>query len=166
MLSYEELNAILKETGNKDYYAMPSQANQQILRKVIQSWKGYFASLKAYKENPGAFTGVPKQPGYTRVSHATAVFTNQNIKLHVSRGRTYLTFPGCSLDVCIGAEAAKFVKAEVKPCFGGYRVYVTFEGDMKNPEVPKKPVTYPWAGSWCRELPDRGNEFPVGAVHH
>lgn len=139
MLSYEELNAVLKETANKDYYALPSQANQQILRKVVQSWKGYFESLKAYKENPEAFTGAPKQPGYTRIPHATAVFTNQIVKTHVSRGRTYLTFPGCSLDVCVGAEASKFVKAEVKPCLGGYRVYVTFEDDMKKPGVPKNP---------------------------
>lgn len=69
------------------------------------------------------------------VPRATAMFTNQLIKSHVSRGRTYLTISGCSLDVYFGVEASKFVEAEVKTCLVGYRVYVTFEDDVQKPEV-------------------------------
>ena len=139
MLSYEVLDAVLRETKNADYYAMPSQANQQVLRKVIKSWKGYFESLRSYKRNPSGFTGEPKQPGYTRVPGATATYTNQIIKTYVSKGRTYLLFPGCSLAVCIGAEAHEIVRAEAKPCHGGFRVYVTFDDSVKAPEVPEAP---------------------------
>ena len=39
MLTYETLDAVMKNTKNPDYYVMPSQANQQVLRKVLKDWK-------------------------------------------------------------------------------------------------------------------------------
>lgn len=138
MLSYEELDAVMKHTRNPDYYAMPSQANQQTLKKVTQSWKSYFNSLDSYREDPSLFTGEPKQPGYTKAPRATATYTNQVVKAHASKGRTFLSFPGCSLAVCVGVESSRFIRAEVKPCHGGYRILATFEDDIKVPEPPKK----------------------------
>ena len=52
MLTYETLDAVMKNTKNSDYYAMPSQANQQVLRKVLKDWKSYFESLASYRQNP------------------------------------------------------------------------------------------------------------------
>lgn len=37
LLSYEQLNAVMQWSENRDYYALPAQVNQQILRKVIKS---------------------------------------------------------------------------------------------------------------------------------
>ena len=45
MLTYETLDAVMKNTKNPDYYAMPSQANQQVLRKVLKDWKSHFELL-------------------------------------------------------------------------------------------------------------------------
>ncbi|MFQ9546769.1 MAG: hypothetical protein ACLRZ6_01900 [Lachnospiraceae bacterium] len=62
MLTYETLDAVMKNTKNPDYYAMPSQANQQVLRKVLKDWKSYFELLASYRQNPGKFKAQPKQP--------------------------------------------------------------------------------------------------------
>ena len=45
MLTYETLDTVMKNTKNPDYYAMPSQANQQVLRKVLKDWKSHFELL-------------------------------------------------------------------------------------------------------------------------
>ena len=55
MLTYETLDAVMKNTKNPDYYAMPSQANQQVLRKVLKDWKSHFELLASYRQNPGNY---------------------------------------------------------------------------------------------------------------
>ena len=54
MLTYETLDAVMKNTKNPDYYAMPSQANQHVLRKVLKDWKSHFELLASYRQNPGS----------------------------------------------------------------------------------------------------------------
>lgn len=80
MLSYGQMDAVLKFTQNRDYYALPSQVNQQALKKTLQSWKSYFKSLVKYKKDPSGYTGRPKLPGYIRSEKSTAHIPNQRIK--------------------------------------------------------------------------------------
>ena len=77
MLTYETLDAVMKNTKNPDYYAMPSQANQHVLRKVLKDWKSHFELLASYRQNPGKFKAQPKQPGYIKTPYTTVTFTNK-----------------------------------------------------------------------------------------
>ena len=141
MPSYEQLNAILYWSGNQDYFALPSQANQQILRKVIKSWMGYFAALAVYREHPERFLGMPKAPGYKRSTCSTLPFTNQIIKLTPAGGKNHLSFPGGGLTLCIGkdTDCVDLAKVEVKPYGDGFHVLVTYKADVANPIVSKDP---------------------------
>ena len=93
MLTYETLDAVMKNTKNPDYYAMPSQANQQVLRKVLKDWKSHFELLASYRQNPGKFKAQPKQPGYIRTHYTTVTFTNQVAKRSDIKGKMHITFP-------------------------------------------------------------------------
>ena len=95
MLTYETLDAVMKNTKNPDYYAMPSQANQQVLRKVLKDWKSHFELLASYRQNPGKFKAQPKQPGYIRTPYTTVTFTNQVAKRSDIKGKMHITFPRC-----------------------------------------------------------------------
>lgn len=139
MLTYETLDAVMKNTKNPDYYAMPSQVNQQVLRKVMKDWKSHFELLAAYRETPGKFKAQPKQPGYVKASYTTVTYTNQVAKRSEKKGRTYITFPRCCVPVCVGKQEGSYVRTEVKPCYGGYMVYVTFQDSVKQPAVPENP---------------------------
>lgn len=59
---YEFYNSLLKVTGNPDYHAegLPRQSAQQSIKKCVRDLNSYFASMKAYKKDKSAFTGVPK----------------------------------------------------------------------------------------------------------
>ena len=140
MLTYETLDAVMKNTKNPDYYAMPSQVNQQVLRKVLKDWKSYFEALTAYRQNPERFKSQPKQPEYIKTPYTTVTFTNQVAKRSDIRGKMYITFPRCLVPVCVGKSEGSYVRTEVKPCYGGYMIYVTFQDAVKTPEAPKNPT--------------------------
>ena len=120
MLTYETLDAVMKNTKNPDYYAMPSQANQQVLRKVLKDWKSHFELLASYRQNPGKFKAQPKQPGYIRTPYTTVTFTNQVAKRSDIKGKMHITFPRCLVPLCVGKPEGSYVRAEVKPCYGGF----------------------------------------------
>jgi putative transposase len=46
------------------YQALPAKVSQQVLKQVHETWISFFAALKVWKVNPGAFTGRPRLPGY------------------------------------------------------------------------------------------------------
>ena len=98
-LSYNALDHLLKTTRDKAYYALPAQANQQILKLRLRDYKSFFEAVKVYGRNPGAFTGRPKMPGYmSQGSFKTAVLTNQICRIKDG----YLKFPGTKDRLSLG----------------------------------------------------------------
>ena len=47
-LGYNFLDCLFKTIKQKDYYSLPGQINQQVLRNVVQNWASFFASLKDF----------------------------------------------------------------------------------------------------------------------
>ena len=143
MFTYETLDAVMKNTKNPDYYAMPSQANQQVLRKVLKDWKSHFELLASYRQNPGKFKAQPKQPGYIRTQQATAWWTKQTARFTFQAGKAYLQFVNLKEMFCIGKESQyrglKYIKTEIKPFHGQFRILITLDDHMKEPKLPEDP---------------------------
>ena len=143
-LSYEVLDAVFKNTKNPVYYGMPSQLNQNCIKKVAKEWESYFKSLKAYAKNPSSFTGRPKAPGYIRKDETTAWFTNQIAKLKLV-GDFYVLVFTCTKETLRVAKAStpipgKYIKTEVKPAYDGYSILITTETKSDDIEEPKNPT--------------------------
>ena len=115
-LSYNALDHLLKVTRDKAYYALPSQANQQILKLLLRDYKSFFEAVKVYGRNPGAFTGRPKMPGYmSQGSFKTAVLTNQICRIKDG----YLKFPGTKDRLSLGQLPEEVCLKEVRIKPGG-----------------------------------------------
>lgn len=142
-LSYHTLDAIFKFTDNPVYKRMNSQVNQNVIRKVIAAWKGYFETLKKYKENPAGYTGKPRMPGYKKDKEATVWFSSQTAKLKEENGICYLQFVNFKEKLRIGKSSlfagSKYIKTEIKPMFGQYCLMVTFDDRMQEIPVPEHP---------------------------
>ena len=132
-LSYEVLDAIFKETRHPAYYALQAQVNQQAIRKTVSSWKSYFHSLAEYRRDRGKFRAAPRMPGYIKNPEATAHFTSQVAKYAGGK----LSFPCGGSLVDTGILPGRYVKAEVQPYHGAYRLLVTYEDGTKIPKAPK-----------------------------
>src|SRR5215470_7622032 len=46
------------------YQALPRKVSNSILILIDKNWKAFFEALKSYHEEPTAFTGRPRLPGY------------------------------------------------------------------------------------------------------
>ena len=115
-LTYNALDHLLKITRDKAYYALPAQANQQILKLLLRDYKSFFEAVKVYGRNPGAFTGRPKMPGYmSQGSFKTAVLTNQICRIKDG----YLKFPGTKDKLSLGQLPEEVCLKEVRIKPGG-----------------------------------------------
>ncbi|MBP5305174.1 MAG: transposase, partial [Lachnospiraceae bacterium] len=91
-LPYNAIDRVLKVSKDKAYYALPAQANQQILKLLLRDYKSFFEAIKAYKSNPAAFTGRPRLPRYVKENGLkTAILTNQ---ICTVKDDKYLKLPG------------------------------------------------------------------------
>lgn len=138
-LTYGQLDYILKSTEDAAYRAVPSQANQQILKVVFRNFRAFFESSKEFGKRPEAFTGRPKMPGYKKKdSLATAVLTNQICT--VKEGR-YLKLPGTADRLNIGKQGpgTKLKEVRIKPHTDSFTIDIVTEtgeegkAGMENP---------------------------------
>jgi len=61
-LNYNKMDQLMK--FHQTYKALPAKVSQQILMKLDKNWKSFFEAVKAYKNEPIKFTGIPKLPKY------------------------------------------------------------------------------------------------------
>ena len=139
LLMYNHLDAVLKETENETYRALPAQVSQTALRKTAEAWLSYCRAAKGYSENPDSYSGRPKSPKRPSGDEETACFTNQSARLRKIGDRTYVSFPKSDVTVEVGALEGRLVKTEVKPTAGGYEILVTTETADPEPTVPENP---------------------------
>lgn len=140
MLSYYQLDAVMRYY-EPCYSAIVSHVAQQAVKKTCQSWMGYFKSLKDWRIHPEKYKAKPNIPGYIREKNATAHFTNQVAVPVIVDGMFALNLAKYGLlSVCPAVLiAGDFVKLEVRPRYGSYRLLVTCDDNAKKLIVPKKP---------------------------
>ena len=126
-LTYGQLDYVLKCTGDPSYRALPAQANQQILKRLVRDYRSFFEALKVWKQRPELFTGRPGLPGYRKKgSPVTAVLTNQICR--ITDGH-YLKFPGTKTRLNIGniPEGTRLKEVRVRPGNGDLTVETVLE---------------------------------------
>ena len=120
-LNYRQIDYILKVTQNDDYYTLPVQCSQQIIKLVLRDFKSYFQSIKLWQSNKAAFTGMPKMPGYkTSGGKSTVLLTNQDCKIYGNK----LKLPSTKVRFSI-ASIGKFgslQEVRIKPNYIGFTI--------------------------------------------
>ena len=142
-ISYPFLDALMKATGNSDYYApLPRQTAQLVMKEARGDVKNYFAALRAYKKNPEAFQSKPKMPHYRKSGGVRNIpFTNQDCVIR----DTTLKFPGTKNTLALGGvipNNAKLKQVEVRPYYGKFQVCVVYDdmipGKQKSFRQPER----------------------------
>ena len=140
MLTYETLDSGDEEYKESWLLCDAVAGKSAGASKSLKDWKSHFELLASYRQNPGKFKAQPKQPGYIRTPYTTVTFTNQVAKRSDIKGKMHITFPRCLVPLCVGKPEGSYVRTEVKPCYGGYMVYVTFQDAVKMSEAPTNPT--------------------------
>ncbi|MEH7272285.1 hypothetical protein [Neobacillus vireti] len=128
-IGYGFVEALFKVMKQIDYTSMPSQSNQQTMKKVYDDWKSFFEASKKYKINPASFTGKPKIPKYKKKNGRTTCYlTNQITKI---KDGSVLKLPGTHLLLNLGKLVhlkAKLQQVRIVPSYRRYVVEVVFKG--------------------------------------
>ncbi len=126
-LGYNFLDCLFKTIKQKDYYSLPGQINQQVLKNVVQNWTSFFASLKDFKKNPGKYTARPSIPGYLpKGSRKESTLSNQISQIKDGK---FLSFPKTKRKINIGKLAnfnGKFQQVRIIPKYDCFTVELVY----------------------------------------
>ena len=143
-LSYRFIDAYMKATENVDYYktGLPRQTAQHAIKGVVKNMKGYYASLRSYKQSPSSFTGRPNLPGYHKKGgKTTAVITNQDCKIKQDKTGKYVAhLPLTKLECELGSDVVGRLKeVTIKPFHDVFIISFVFDSAKETKEVTDKP---------------------------
>ena len=122
----------------KDYYSLPGQINQQVLKNVVQNWKSFFESLKDYKMHPEKYSGRPSIPGYLpKGGRKETILSNQICTIKEGK---YLKFPKTKLRLNIGklANLKGYQQVRIIPKYDGFTVEMVILIGEKSEVTAKK----------------------------
>lgn len=147
-IGYAFLEALFKVMKQIDYTSMPSQSNQQTMKKVYDDWKSFFEASKKYKLNPASFSGKPKIPKYKpKNGRTTCYLTNQITEI---KDGSILKLPGTHLPLNLGKIAyseGKFQQVRIVPTYGRYVIEIVFkveeEKEIKRTDKQKNELVFP-----------------------
>jgi putative transposase len=133
-LRYSDVERLMKEKEEfNDYYTMPVQSSQQTLKRLDKNWKGFFASMKAWKKNPEKFKSRPRPPKYLKKNGQTIItFTNQQCKIREG----ILKFPKM-IDMEVKTrlpDDTDLREVRVVPMGTGYTVEIVYQVDIPDPK--------------------------------
>lgn len=138
-LGYNFLDCLFKTINQKDYYSLPGQINQAVMRNVVQNWKSFFASLRDFKKNPQKYNARPSIPGYKpKGGQKEVVLSNQICKL---KNHKYLHFPKTKHRLNIGKLGdtnRKLQHIRIIPKYNNFTVEIVFLIGVKEEVEAKK----------------------------
>ena len=137
-VGYHFLDCLFKTMKQKDYYALPGQINQQVVKNVVQNWKSFFESLKDYKMHPEKYSGRPSIPGYLpKGGRKETILSNQICTIKEGK---YLKFPKTKLRLNIGklANLKGYQQVRIVPKYDGFTVEMVILIGGKSEVTAKK----------------------------
>ena len=80
-IRYNDIQKLLQETNDVDYYALPTKVSQQVLKLLDKNWKSFFGTIKDWNKYPEKYKGRPCLPKYKNKLYGrnTLVYTIQAI---------------------------------------------------------------------------------------
>lgn len=112
-----------------NYKALPAKVSQLVLKQVADSWQSYFKALEAWKVDPSAFTGKPKQPGYIESDGKNLIkFNIQAIsKTEFKKGFIAPSMSPIRVPVKPGLKFGDIVEVRLVPKVSCYVLEVVYE---------------------------------------
>ena len=137
VIRYSFMDRLLRITKNPDYFnGLPMQSAQAAARETVGEFENWLKALQAYENDPSAFTGRPKMPGYTRADHRTVTMTNQDCVIYeTDDGKKYLKLPKTKerLNIRI-PEDAVLKEVKIRPYYSDYEIILVYEQERETEE--------------------------------
>ena len=111
-----------------DYYSLPTQVSQQIIKLLYINWKSFYKSLKYYYKNKSKFKGKPKIPKYKNKNGKNIlIFSNQQARLN----KNYINFPKKTNIKPLKTKVNNVQQVRIIPKLGHYIVEVVYKKEKE-----------------------------------
>ena len=121
---FNQLYHLLK-TGD-DYKALPAKVSQLIIKQVAESFKSYFASLKAYSNDSSKFLGKPELPRYKHRTKGRNILI-YNYQAVSKKGLRLGLIQPSRTNLSIPTKQTKIDEVRIIPRGGSYVIEVVYE---------------------------------------
>jgi putative transposase len=141
-LNYQTVYNIMTKEHNPDFYALPFNVAQQVLRKLDANWQGYFAAIKEFKKHPEKFNGVcPRIPNYLDILKGRNILTYTVKAIKGARSKEpikdgIIRLTGNSISVPTKQQAINQVR--IVPIRYGYKLEVVYTVEEPKQSKSKK----------------------------
>lgn len=142
-LNYNAINRRMLDSNDALYRALPSKVSNQTLMLLDKAWKGFFASMRSWKQDPSKFEGMPRMPGFRSYKRGGQVTTYEAGAVSKKRLKKGLVNPsGTSLEVPFMQHADPNVRVlgcRIVPLGDGeYKLDVLYERTWEEGEKKKR----------------------------
>ncbi len=122
--NFNQLYHLLK--ASDDYKALPAKVSQLIIKQVAQSFKSYFAAVKAYKKDSSKFLGCPKLPRYKHKIKGRNTLTYNYQAISKKALKLGLIKPS-GTNLSIPTKQKKIDEVRIVPKGGSYVIEIVYE---------------------------------------
>ena len=131
-LSFFDVNKLMIDSKDKDYYALPTGVSNQTLRLLDKNFKSFFALLK--KKQSGNYDKPIKLPKYLdKEGRYIATFIKQNVsKKYLKKGLIKLS--SLSLEIPTRVTESNLVEVRVLPRNNHHVVEIVYKVEQKEPK--------------------------------
>ncbi|MEM1170279.1 MAG: transposase [Cyanobacteria bacterium P01_H01_bin.35] len=122
---------------SSDYQALPTKVSKQIIRRLAQSWTGYFSALKEWKKQPNKFLGKPKIPKYKHKTKGRNILPYPEESIYKQALKTGICHLSMS-EIKIPTDQTEIIEVRIVPkssCYTIEIVYEKSEETTKNQQV-------------------------------
>ncbi len=134
-LPYAEIFHRLKT--HEAYCALPRKVSNALLIQLHKNWVSFFEAMQAYKNDPSAFTGRPKIPGYKdkEKGRFLLIYDKQALGKRAFRKTGKLVPSGLPIEIATKITWEAIAQVRIVPRVDGYMVEVVYEKEEQHAEV-------------------------------
>ena len=140
-LRYNQLEKLIKEEKNPDFYALPSHEAQPILMQLDKNMKGFFNSLRAWKKDKTRFVGCPAPPKYKHKIKGRNIIISSYAESRINNRDGLIHYPkksGLSHLKSYRATKENYKQTRIVPQSSCYVIEVVYEVESQNLNLNKE----------------------------
>jgi IS605 OrfB family transposase len=131
-LAYSALQKLCQ--GTADYVALPAKVSQQVLMKLDEAWKSFFAASREYAKHPEKFNARPRLPKYKHKTQGRNLLTYTIQAISKKWLKQGLVNPS-KTDIFVSTKVENICQVRIIPKLDRYVIEVVYEKDAEQHEL-------------------------------
>lgn len=138
-IRYHEIQKLLQNNKDYDYYLLPTKVSQHVLRTLDKNWASFFASILKWKTSPQLFAGRPRLPKYKHKTKGRGllIYTIQAISKKELKNDIVLL---SGTTIAIQSRQKNIQQVRIVPGIGHYVIEIVYKKEVEDLKLDKSNI--------------------------